>query len=71
MQKTEPKIEFEYLQKVADYLFSLKESTCVAINTVTENPEKFIAACKLASETYYISIGFTDDYKKVKRGRVW
>jgi len=66
-----PEIETSYLQKIADWLCKQKEATYVSIKTLTDTPEKFIEACKQASEAYGIEITFTPDYSKVKKERVW
>ena len=63
--------DYKYMQDVADYLFQLEEAKYISIASLTDNPEKFIKACKLASITYNIDITFLADYSKVKRERTW
>lgn len=71
MNNQEIVIDEAYLYKVTDWLMNLQEAFYVPLCILTEDPEKFIKACKLASETFCFEITFTHDYKQVKRDRTW
>jgi hypothetical protein len=71
MEYMEQGIKITYIQKIAYWLLQIKQGVYFPINILSSNPENFIEACKLASESYYIDITFTPDYSKVKREHIW